>query len=556
MDKYYWLNDDSRTFLSRGYLDDNQTGEQRVRAISERAEQICRIVGFADKFELYMSRGWFSLSSPVWSNYGTTKGLPVSCFGSYVEDNMEGILQTLSEVGMLSKFGGGTSGYFGALRPRGSPIQKLGKSHGSVHFMEMFDNASNIISQGSVRRGHFSPYLPIEHPDFDEFIGIGSDGHPIQHLTHGVTVTDAFLNKMKDGDSEARRRWAKVIETRNEVGYPYVFFYDNVNNAKPKWFKDPIVASNMCSEIALPSNADETFVCVLSSMNLLHYDDWKDTDAVETLAIFLDTVCDEFITRAEEMRTERPKAIAMIDRAITFTKKWRALGLGVLGWHSYLQSKMIPFESQEAARLNIEIHKFVRNKADAATKWMAEWFGSPEGLIGTGRRNATLMAIAPTKSSSFILGNVSQGIEPEMSNYFVDDLAKIKITYKNPYLLTLLREKGMDNDDVWNSIMETDGSVQHLDFLSTLEKDVFKTFVEINPQVVIDQAAMRQQFIDQSQSLNLMIDPSMPTREINRLYLSAWESGVKTLYYQYNLNAAQATRREQYMNRDCAACGA
>lgn len=543
---YYWLTDESRKFLDRGYLAKGQTAEERILVIADRAEELSGITGFGAKFEDYMSRGWFSLSSPVWSNYGTDRGLPVSCFGSYIEDNMESILKTHAEVGILSKFGGGTSGYFGALRARGDKIGKDGKSDGAVSFIKLFDTLANVVSQGSVRRGHFSPYLDIEHGDFDEFVDIGADHSAIQNSNHGICVSDAFMKKMIDGDAECRRRWAKVIQQRGEVGFPYIFFSDTVNRMKPEAFKDkPIYASNMCSEICLPSDKDNTFVCVLSSMNLLHYDQWKDTDAVETLTIFLDTVCTEFIEVATKMAEKKPDAIDMIQRAIDFCENYRALGLGVLGWHSYLQSKMIAIESREAAMLNVEIFKTIREKAEVGSAFVQE---------DQGHHNATLMAIAPTKSSSFILGNVSQGIEPELSNYFVDDLAKIKTAPRNPYLTQLLNEKDKNTHEVWQSILQADGSVQHLDFLTQNEKDVFKTLVEINPEVLIDHAAIRQNYIDQSQSLNLMVDPTVPTKEINRLYIRAWEMGVKTLYYQYNLNAAQSKNRQKFMNSGCTAC--
>ena len=553
--QFKWLNQDSRAFLEADYLLPGQSAEERIRLIADHAEKLSGIEGFGDKFYDYMGRGWYSLSSPVWANYGTDRGLPVSCFGSYVEDNMESILTTHAEVGMLSKYGGGTSGFFGDVRPRGASIQDKGVSSGAVHFMELFDKLTNVVSQGSVRRGFFSAYLPIDHDDFDEFVSIGHDGHNIQNITHGVTVSDEFLNKMIDGDKEARRRWAKVIDMRGQVGYPYIFFEDNVNNQKPEVFKDKrIYASNMCSEIALPSGPDETFVCVLSSINLLHYDEWKDTDAVETLTIFLDTVCTEFIQVAEKMRETKPQAVAMIERAVTFCKRYRALGLGVLGFHSYLQSKMIPFESREAAMWNLEMIKLIRQKAEAAShKLFDPHYGYSERPT-TDKRNATLLAIAPTKSSSFILGGVSQGIEPEMSNFYIKDLAKAKVTVKNPYLEALLTSKGVDKEEVWDVIRKTDGSVQTLNCLTQEEKDVFKTMAEINPETIIDYAAVRQPYIDQAQSLNLMIDPDTHPKEINALYLKAWQLGVKTLYYQYSLNAAQVLRRKQVMNEGCAAC--
>ena len=560
MEKFYWLNDQSRTFLSRGYLREGQTAEERIREIAEAAERYLAIKGFADKFYDYMSRGFYSLASPVWANYGTIRGLPVSCFGSYVDDNMESIMYAHAENGMLMKNGGGTSGAFTAVRHRGAPISGSGESSGSVHFMQLFDTLASVVSQGSVRRGFFSAYQDIEHPDADEFLDIGTEGHPIQGLTTGINVSDKFLNEMKAGDQEKRRLWAKVLQRRSEIGYPYILFSDNVNNGKPQVYKDrdmKIHASNMCSEIALPSSNEETFTCVLSSINLLHWEEIKDTDAIQTLIYFLDTVVTEFINKTEG----KP----YLERANRFAKRHRALGMGVLGWHSYLQSNMIAFESNTAARKNLEIAKTLDERSMEATKELAAMFGEPELLVGTGQRNATRLAIAPTKSSSYILGQVSQSIEPEFSNCYVKDLAKAKVTIKNPFLLKLLQDKGMDMDEVWDSIKSADGSVQHLTFLTDEEKAVFKTFSEIDSRVIIDQAATRQQYIDQSQSLNLMLDPDMTVKDINALYLYAWELGVKSLYYSYSMSKAQSLSRKKVVaasskvsvsDSDCAACEA
>ncbi|MCI4436556.1 MAG: hypothetical protein JHC33_07080 [Ignisphaera sp.] len=351
---------------------------------------------------------------------------------------------------------------------------------------------------------------------------------------------------MESGDSDKRKLWAKVLRKRSEHGYPYILFTDNVNNNKPDCYKDmDIVASNMCSEIALPSNPDETFVCVLSSMNLLHYDDWKDTDAVETLVKFLDTVVSEFIEKLESANSP------FLQRVYNFVTRHRALGLGVLGWHSYLQSKMIGFESREAARLNYEIFKAIKDKSYSASIELGATYGC---VMNTNRRNTTLMAIAPTKSSSFILGQVSQCIEPLMSNYFINNTAKTVSVYKNPYLVKLLQDKNKDTQSTWNLILKADGSVQHLPFLTDEEKEVFKTFAEINPNTIINQAATRQEFIDQAQSINLMIPPSMPVKEINQLYLDAWRMGVKSLYYQFSMSAAQEFNRSKYMNTQCSSC--
>ena len=548
---FEWLNDGSRQFLGRGYLLPDQTPEERIRIIADTAEKHLGFEGYADKFYDYMGRGFYSLASPVWSNYGTKRGLPVSCFGSFIDDDMESILYGHAENGMLMKSGGGTSGFFGALRGRGEPITNNGESSGAVHFMEMFDKLAQTVSQGNVRRGFFSPYLPIDHPDAEEFLEIATEGHPIQGLTTGITVSDAFLERVVDGDVHARSVWAKVLQTRSEIGFPYILFSDNVNNNKPDVYKDlkmEIHASNMCSEIALPSSSDETFTCVLSSINLAKWDEIEGTDAIETLVYFLDTVVTEFINKTEG----KP----YFARAHKFAVRHRALGAGVLGWHSYLQSNMWSFESVEAAKSNLHIAKTFKERTYAASAHLAEVFGEPELLKGYGRRNTTLMAIAPTKSSSFILGQVSQSIEPEFSNCYVKDLAKIKTTIKNPYLKALLQEKGIDTPEVWDEIRNNDGSVQKLDVLTDEEKEVFKTFSEINPEAIITQAATRQTYIDQAQSINLMLDPDTPVKEINALYLRAWRLGIKSLYYSFSMSAAQSLTRKQVMSEGCAACEA
>lgn len=554
-----WLNEHSRNFLQNGYLIEGVTPEQRIEQIANRAEEILGIDGFAEKFYDYMSKGYYSLSSPVWANFGTDKGLPISCFGSHIDDNMPSILYTQAEVGMMSKFGGGTSGYFGNLRHRGAPITNNGTSSGSVHFMKLFESIVDVVSQGSTRRGQFSPYLPIDHPDIDEFLDIGTEGDPIQKLTHGVTVTDEWLQSMIDGDEEKRATWAKVLQRRVEIGYPYIFFEDTVNNETVDVYKDKgmrINHSNLCSEIALPNNAEWSFVCNLSSMNILHYDEWKDTDAVETMIYFLDAVMSEFIGKLEAMRDsdvkEERQAFEFMKRTYNFAKANRALGLGALGWHSYLQSKMIPFESLDASKLNAWIFRDIQEKALKASKELAEMYGEPEILKGYGRRNTTLTAVAPTTSSAFILGQVSQSIEPIWSNIYVKDVAKAKVTIRNPYLKKTLAKYGKDDRETWNDIRNHDGSVQHLDFLTEHEKDVFKTFSEIDQYVVIDQAAIRQQFINQSQSLNIMVNPDMPAKEINDLHLFAWRNGVKTLYYQHGTNAAQQFSKDKI----CVMCEA
>ncbi|WP_405101729.1 LAGLIDADG family homing endonuclease [Oceanobacillus sp. FSL H7-0719] len=881
---FEWLNEHSKHFLESGYLEEGVTPKQRIREVADNAEKILGIKGFSDKFYDYMGKGYYSLSSPVWANFGNKRGLPISCYSVDVQDNFGDIMRATGEVGMMSKLGGGTGGFFGKLRPRGAKITGNGESSGAVHFVELFESLMDVATQGSVRRGAFSPYLPVDHPDIEEFLKIGTEGNPIQKLTHAVTVTDEWMQQMIDGDADKRKIWAEVLQRRVEMGYPYILFKDTVNNntvdvykdkgleinhsnlcvapetkiltdqgyetigsldgekvnvwngeewskveiiktgenqellrvitdsgyelestpyhkfyvlentdsgkrTKPPRYKEvraqdlrigdklikfdlPVIEGHkilqhaydngfltadgtmsknahimylyddkqdlidnftsvgtwvrckttgrlqgrasglkdkyfvpttdytissklewlsgyldgdgtvtnnngsqsiqvasinkeflknvqlmlqtlgvdskvslarkagasllpkndgtgdyakyktqevyrllingnslyklhklgfethrlqwevrkpnreashfiqvtdiqqvknrkdtycftepkrhmgmfnglltgQCSEIALPTNEEWSFVCCLSSMNLLHYDEWKDTDAVETLTYFLDAVMEEFITKLEGMRDsnekEEQQAFYFMEKAYKFAKTNRALGIGVLGWHSYLQSNMIPFESIEASRKNIEIFRLLKEKTYKASGELAQVFGEPELLKGYGRRNSTLIAPAPTTSSAFILGQVSQSIEPLFSNSYVKDLAKTKITVRNPYLKDVLAGYGKDDRETWSSIRDYDGSVQHLDFLTEHEKNVFKTFSEIDQYAILDQAAMRQQFIDQSQSLNLMINPNTSAKEINNLYIFAWQNGIKTLYYQHGTNAAQQFNKD------------
>jgi ribonucleoside-diphosphate reductase alpha chain len=546
----YWLNKDSRKFLERGYLLQGETAEQRIRDISLTAENSLKIKDFADKFEKYMTAGFYSLSSPIWSNFGRKRGLPISCFGSCIPDTMEGIMEKVSEVAVMTKHGGGTSAYFGNLRGRGTPISSGGESTGSVHFMELFDKLMNVVSQGNVRRGSFAAYLPIDHPDIEEFLKIKSEGSEIQDMSIGVSVSDKWMKKMIDGDKDARKIWGLVIKKRFESGYPYIFFSDNANNQSPQIYKDKgikINNSNLCSEIMLSSSEDESFVCDLSSMNLETWEEWKDTDAVETLVYFLDAVMSEFI--------DKTKAMKFMEAPRKFAINQRALGVGVLGWHSLLQSKMIGFESMEAKILNSQIWKTIRERADSATKNLASIFGEAPIYKDSEekRRNTTTLAVAPTTSSSFILGQVSPSIEPLNSNYFVKDLAKGKFTYKNPYLKNLLKEKGKDDDETWKSILIKGGSVQHLDILNEDEKNVFKTFGEISQKEIIIQAAQRQKYIDQGQSLNIMIPPNTKPKDVNELMIFAWEQGIKSLYYQRSANPAQELARSILSCNSCEA---
>ncbi|MBB1561149.1 MAG: ribonucleoside-diphosphate reductase subunit alpha [Flavobacteriaceae bacterium] len=542
----WWFNEESEQMLNRGYLLNGETLEGAIDRITSAAARRLYKPELKDAFKEMIVKGWISFSSPVWANMGTQRGLPISCFNVHVPDSIEGITHKMGEVIMQTKIGGGTSGYFGELRHRGTAVTDNGKSSGSVSFMKLFDTAMDVVSQGGVRRGAFAAYLDIDHDDIEEFLQIRDIGNPIQNLFMGVCVPDYWMQDMIDGDADKRRIWAKVLESRQQKGMPYILFTDNVNRNKPQVYKDKgltINASNLCSEIMLPSTADESFICCLSSMNLELYDEWKDTNAVKLAIYFLDAVLSEFI--------EKTEGNYYLSAARNFAIRHRALGLGVLGYHSYLQRNMIPFESMEAKMFNAKVFKQIQEQSLAASKELANIYGEPELLKGYGVRNATTMAIAPTTSSSAILGQTSPGIEPFASNYYKAGLAKGNFIRKNKYLAKLLEEKGLDTEDVWRDIMLNHGSVQHMHQLTQEEKDVFKTFKEISPLEIVTQAAQRQQYIDQAQSLNLNIPSSMPIKDVNKVIIDAWKMGVKTLYYQ----RSQSVSKELVINfMNCSSC--
>ena len=544
----WWFNEESEQMLNRGYLLKGETLEGAIDRITEAAAKRLYKPELKEAFKEMIVKGWISFSSPVWANMGTQRGLPISCFNVHVPDSIEGITHKMGEVIMQTKIGGGTSGYFGELRHRGTAVTDNGKSSGAVSFMKLFDTSMDVVSQGGVRRGAFAAYLDIDHGDIEEFLQIRDIGNPIQNLFMGVCVPDYWMHEMIEGDTDKRRIWAKVLESRQQKGMPYIFFTDNVNRNKPQVYKDKgltINASNLCSEIMLPSTAEESFICCLSSMNLELYDEWKDTNAVKLAIYFLDAVLSEFI--------EKTEGNYYLSAARNFAIRHRALGLGVLGYHSYLQRNMIPFESMEAKMFNAKVFKQIQEQSLAASKELANIYGEPELLKGYGVRNATTMAIAPTTSSSAILGQTSPGIEPFASNYYKAGLAKGNFIRKNKYLAKLLEEKGLDTEDVWRDIMLNHGSVQHMTQLTQEEKDVFKTFKEISPLEIVTQAAQRQQYIDQAQSLNLNIPSSMPIKDVNKVIIDAWKLGVKTLYYQ----RSQSVSKELVINfMNCSSCEA
>ena len=548
MEEYYWLNKQSQKFLNSGYFEGD--GRERVKVIAKQFLKYLKVYDntnaqqYYERFLEYVSKGYYSFSSPIWSNYGVDKGLPISCNQSYISDSVESIVSAVAECSTMTRNGAGTSAYFGALRERGANISKGGQSCGPVSFIKLFNTSIEVIAQNNTRRGAFSAYLDIEHPDIKEFLEIGEEGSSINNISIGICISDEWMQSMIDGDSKKRIIWGRVIKKRIETGYPYLFFTDTVNNNKPSCYKKrnkKIHCSNLCSEIMLHSSETETVVCNLSSMNLVHFEEWKDTDAVEILTMFLDAVMEDYICKTNDMK--------YMEKANLFCKNNRALGIGVVGWSSLLQSKMIPFESMKAKQMNIQIFKHIKDASYEASTRLGKRLGVPKYCDK--RRNVTTMAVAPTMSSAFIMGQISQSIEPINSNYFVKDLSKGKFTFKNPYLKTILIEHKQNTFDVWQDILLHGGSVQHLKFLTDQEKSVFKTFGEISQKEIIIQAANRQKYIDQGQSLNLMIPNDASAKDINKLIIFAWENKIKSLYYQRGVNPAQQLNRD--INK-CVSC--
>lgn len=546
--KFQWITDDARLFLSRGYLEEGVSVERRYKQICNALEKQSGIEGFSSKMYQYCKKGWISFATPVLINYGHGDNLPASCNYGYVNDSLDDILTTLHEVGMLSKYGAGTAVDFSNIRPIGKSISNGGKSNGVVPWIKLYEELINKVSQGSSRRGFLTAYLKADHSDIMDFLDIGTPTHDIQHITTGVVFPKGYIDDIKSGDKIKRRVYAKILKRRSELGFPYIVFEDNcLENISPVSAQKTninINTSNICTEVMADVNPqDETFVCVLTSVNALHFDEWKDTDLVYDVRIALDCITQEYIDKAEGRKG--------FENALNYIKSHRSVGLGVLGFHSYLQSNMIPFGSLESYRFNNQLFSHLRTQCDSANLWMGKEWGESEYCKGTGYRGDLSIAVAPTKSTSFIMGALSSGIEPIKSNIHQKVLAKIQTTYKNPFLEEILLNHRKNSKKTWKSISENNGSVSHLDFLTDLEKNVFKTFSEISQVDVIKLAGQRQQYIDQGQSINVMIHPNTKPKQISDLVLMAYDEGVKTLYYQYSINAAQDYNKELLK---CSAC--
>lgn len=547
-DKWYWLNEQSIKFLRNGYINEKDDIKLHFRKIGEKVEKMRNIKGFADKFEDYVSRGWYLLPTPGITNFLHEKECPISCFGSFAGDSVKNLLFTDAEIGMLSKIGGGTSVDLSTIRKEGSSISGGGFADGIMKYIKRLQDTTSWISQRS-RRGKCATYLDVRHPDIKKYLTIKDRTSEIQEIPFGVKIDDKWIEELKKGDSEKRIIWAEIIKKKFESGFPYIMYTGNINNNKPDIYKDldmNINNSNLCTEILLSNDNSTTFVCCISAMNLVHFDDWKNTDAIETLLLLLDCFLEDFINKSKDN--------PLLKRAVKFAEEQLAVGIGASGYHSYLQKNMIPFESMEAKTINSKIFKIIQKQSLEASIRMAEKYGQAPILKNTKykRRHVTLNAIAPNTSSSEIVGQWSQSIEPIYSNYYIKALAKNKYAQKNKFLEILLDSKNKNTNEVWNSIKNNNGSVQHLDFLSEKEKFVFKTQEEISPMEIIIQNSVRQKFIDQGISLNIMIPFNTPAKDVSQLYLKAHELGIKTLYYQFNQNAAQKFTRDSIL--ECETC--
>jgi ribonucleoside-diphosphate reductase alpha chain len=563
--------------ISKGYLLPGETPKDAYWRVSTAVARRLQMPHLASKFFDYIWRGWLNLATPVLSNTGTDRGLPISCFGIDVGDSIQEIGSKNLEMMLLAKHGGGVGIGVNQIRSAGSKITQNGTSDGVVPFCKIYDSTILATNQGSVRRGAASVNLNIEHGDFDEWIEIrepkGDVNRQCLNLHQCVVVGDKFMRRVEDGDPEARRKWSKVLQKRKATGEPYIMFKGNVNKQNPEAYKQnglKVFMTNICSEITLHTDESHSFVCCLSSVNLAKYEEWKDTDLIYTSIWFLDGVLEEFIQRAKNMRG--------FENSVRSAEKGRALGLGVLGWHTYLQQKGMSFEGLPAQFETRRIFSQMKIEAERASRDLAESYGEPLWCIGTGMRNTHLMAIAPTVSNSKLSGNVSPGIEPWAANVFTEQTAKGTFIRKNPELERVLRKAGINNKDTWDQILNDGGSVQDLSELegwgfigsklfSPLDisqsqidnkevdwvKDVFKTFKEINQLELIKQAGIRQQYVDQSVSLNLAFPSQATPKWINQIHMEAWKQGIKTLYYMRTESVLRGDIAQAAMI-DCVAC--
>lgn len=557
---YDWNDDISLSILSNGYLLPHEDIKIAFKRVSKAAARRLRKRELQPYFLEAMEKNWLCLASPVLSNMGTERGLPISCFTIHVDDSIEGIADANSELMRLASQGGGVGMYIGEIRGRGELIKDNGVSEGVVPWLKIYDSTTLATNQGSVRRGATAFYLDINHRDIEEFLMIrrpkGDINRQCLNSHHAVVITDEFMEAVENKNPEAQKLWAEILKTRLETGEPYMMFKDNVNKANPEGYKRlglEVASSNICTEILLYTDPLHSFVCCLSSLNLARWDEWKDYKFENGMTLpelscwFLEGVLQEFIDRAKNMK--------FMDNTVRSAKKGRAIGIGALGWHTFLQQKNLPFLSIASTAYRKQISEFIYEGALKASRDQAKEYGEPEWCKGTGKRNLTLLAIAPNRSSSKLAGGLSQGVEPIAANIYVDDDAKGLHIRRNPELVKLLESKDRNIPEVWDQIIEDKGSVVNVRCLSDEEKEVFKTFKEINQLELVNQAGIRQKYLDQGQSINIAFAQDAPAKFINLVHLRAWEVGLKSLYYfrsESNLRADSAQQRDLYS--ECVMC--
>jgi ribonucleoside-diphosphate reductase alpha chain len=527
-----WMDQISLATISKGYLLPGETPKTAYRRVARASSSRLRKPELENKFFKLMWNGWLGLASPVFSNMGTDRGLPISCFGVDTPDSIRGIGLTNAEVMKLTSQGGGVGISVSRIRSRGASITGNGKSEGVVPWCKIYDSTIIATNQGNVRRGAASVNLDINHPDIEEYLQIrrpkGDPNRQCLNLHQCVVVDDVFMRKLESRDQEAMALWAEILKSRMETGEPYIMYKDNVNKNNPIAYMMnnlDVSMTNICTEITLFTDEEHSFICCLSSLNLAKYDEWKDTDTVEIATWFLDGVMQEFIDKSNGKDS--------LLRTHNHAKKGRALGLGVMGWHTYLQQKQLPFNSIASTAHTHNIFSDIKNKAERASRDLAEEYGEPVWCRGTGMRNTHLLAIAPTVSNSVITGGISAGIEPLPANIYTFNGAKGTFIRKNKVLEVLLESKKENKNKWWDQMLADGGSVQNLPdtVLSPEEKEMFLTFPEINQLELVRQAAIRQRYLDQTQSLNLSFDPNDSPKWINQCHIEAWKLGIKTLYY-------------------------
>jgi ribonucleoside-diphosphate reductase alpha chain len=547
--------------ISGGYLLDGETPRDAYNRVCTTVARRLDRPELAETFFKYIWKGWLCLASPVLSNTGTDRGLPISCFGIDVADSINDIGKKNLEMMLLAKHGGGVGIGINQIRPAGAKIKGNGTSDGVVPFCKIYDSTILATNQGSVRRGAASVNINIDHDDFGDWLEIrepkGDINRQSLNLHQCVVVGDKFMRKLETGDAEARGKWSKLLQKRKATGEPYILFKGNTNKTNPAAYKNnglKVHMTNICSEITLHTDESHSFVCCLSSLNLAKYEEWKNTNLIYDATFFLDGVMEEFIQRA--------KGLAGFENAVRSAQKGRALGLGVLGWHTYLQEKGIPFEGLLSQFETRKIFSQIKIESERASMDLAEAYGEPLWCVGTGMRNTHLRAVAPTVSNSKLSGNVSPGIEPWAANVFTEQSAKGTFIRKNPTLESVLEDVGLNNEEIWDKILEDGGSVQGIERLDDIlmgdhdipAKEVFRTFKEINQLELVNQAGIRQQYVDQSVSLNLAFPSEATPRWLNQVHMDAWKKGVKTLYYVRTESVLRGDIAANAMDPSCLSC--